>query len=156
MSPVRPVHSTSFAPRLVHFYAPCHVAAYLFDPALILFTLSARLLVSLPSSESAFSVVRVRPDDRPMRPSRRGPSHRQIDPCFLSYGGAASAAELSVSSSKLPLVPSRLVLASSPTSWPCVSRLVIARSTGQRPQRPCLARLPSSLGSVRLGPERSK
>ena len=33
-----------------------------------------------PSSESAFSVVLVRPDGRPMRPSRRGPSHRHVVP----------------------------------------------------------------------------
>ena len=52
-----PEHSTSFTPGLVHFYASCHVATCLFDPALRLFMLSAQLPVTLPSSKSAFSVV---------------------------------------------------------------------------------------------------
>ena len=81
--PVRHVHSTGFTSKLVHFYAPCHVGRHvqtcLFVPARF-FTLSARMPVSPLLSESAFSVVLVRPDGRPMRPSRRGPSHRHVVP----------------------------------------------------------------------------
>ena len=77
--PIRPVHSTGFSPRLVHFYAPCHAAIYLFVPAL-LFTLLARMSVSPQSSESAFAVVLDRPDGRPMRPSRDLLGPRPVQP----------------------------------------------------------------------------
>ena len=87
--------------------------------------LSVRLPVSLPSSESAFSVVLVRSEGRPMR--RRGPSRLHVGPVLLeSWWHSLSAArvgvgdsESSVSSSWSPLVPSRLVL-ESPARWPSV------------------------------------
>ena len=66
-------------------YGPRHVTTCLFDPALRLFMLSALLPVSTrhPSHESAFSVVRVRPDSRPMR--RHCPSRRPVGPVTVMF-----------------------------------------------------------------------
>ena len=65
-----------------------HVATCLFDPALLLFALSARLPVSHLPSESAFSDVRVslRPATRCVAVVR---SPGTSAPCCLRLGGAA-------------------------------------------------------------------
>ena len=85
---VRPVHSNGFTPRLVYFYAPCYVATCLFDPAR-LFTLSGHVgpdAALAPVVRVCFLGRPVRPDDRPMRPSRRGPSHWHVGPVLLEVG----------------------------------------------------------------------
>ena len=62
-------------PRLAHFYAPCHIATCLFNPVLrhSVFTCWPDCPLP-PSSESAISVVRVRPGGRPTDASLRSES----------------------------------------------------------------------------------
>ena len=167
---VRPVHFTDFAPRLVHFYSPCHVATCLFDPGD-----SARCRPGCRSRSRRPSVLSWSSESGPTAARCVRVAVVQVTgtlaACCLRRGGAAcparyghfdqvvwpgrgpacqrlaSAGESSVSNSWSPRVPSRPVLSSS-ARWPSVGRLVTARFAGPRPQQPCLARLPSAPGSV--------